>query len=358
MKKKIALIGDCLAGGGAEKVHARLSIYFESKGIEVHNVIFQDIISYEYSGKLLNLGLLSTNNTFDKLKRLYILKKYLIENKFNYIIDFRYRVNAINEILTSHFVYNSKTIYTVHSGIIENYISKNTFLAYIIYKKHKIVTVSKAIENQILEKLKFDICTINNPFDLKLINDLSNEFIPKERNYIVSVGRMNERVKQFDKLIEAYSKSELPKKEIKLLIVGDGKLIDELIMQVKKLNLSDKIIFKYYQNNPYPYFKNALFTVLSSKNEGFGNVLVESLTTATPVISFDCFSGPADIIQNEKNGLLVDNQNINELSHAMNRMINDKNLYDNCKNSAVKSIKKFSIENIGKKWLDLLQINE
>ncbi len=356
-KFKIALIGDCLALGGAEKVHARLSIYFKSKRIEVHNVIFQDIINYEYSGKLLNLGLLSTNNTFDKLKRLYLLRNYLHKNKFDAIIDFRYRVNAINEILISKFVYNIQAIYTVHSGIIENYIPKNKFLAKMIYGKHKIVTVSKAIEIKIKERLKFDIQTINNPFDLKLINDLSLEFIPNEKKYIVAVGRMNERVKQFDKLIDAYAVSELPKNSIKLLIIGDGKLINELITQVKNLNLSDKIIFKYYQNNPKPYFKNAVFTVLSSQNEGLPNVLVESLATGTPVVSFNCFSGPNEIIKNEVNGLLVEDQNLEKLTQAINRMINDQELYNNCKMNAIESVEKFSIENISKQWLNLLQIN-
>lgn len=355
---KIALVGDCLALGGAEKVHARLSVYFENQNIDVHNIIFLDIISYEYSGKLVNLGLLSSKNTSDKLKRLYVLRNYIRNNNFDFIIDFRYRVNAINEILISRFVYNSQTIYTVHSGIIENYIPKNTFLANIIYSKHKIVTVSKAIENKIRETLNINIQTINNPFELNLINDLSLEFVPDEKKYIVAVGRMNERVKQFDKLIEAYSKSELPKNDIKLLIIGDGILIDELINLVSKLNLSDKIIFKYYQNNPKPYFKNALFTVLSSQNEGFPNVLVESLATGTPVVSFDCFSGPAEIIQNENNGLLVENQNIEKLSLAMNRFINDENLYENCKKNAFESINKFSVENIGKQWLNLMQINE
>ena len=355
---KIALVGDCLALGGAEKVHARLSVYFENQNIDIHNIIFLDIVSYEYSGKLLNLGLLSTKNTFDKLKRLYVLRNYIRDNNFDFIIDFRYRVNTINEILISRFVYNIQTIYTVHSGITENYIPKNTFLANIIYGKHKILTVSKAIENKIRETLNIDIQTINNPFELDLINDLSLEFVPDEKKYIVAVGRMNERVKQFDKLIEAYSKSELPKNDIKLLIIGDGLLISELINLVSKLNLYDKIIFKYYQNNPKPYFKNALFTVLSSQNEGFPNVLVESLATGTPVVSFDCFSGPAEIIKNENNGLLVEDQNIEKLSQAMNRFITDEKLYKNCKKNAIESINKFSVENIGKQWLNLMQINE
>jgi N-acetylgalactosamine-N,N'-diacetylbacillosaminyl-diphospho-undecaprenol 4-alpha-N-acetylgalactosaminyltransferase len=66
--RKIALVGDCLAGGGAEKVQAVLSVFFESKGLSVHNIIFIDDITYPYSGTLLNLGKLKANTIYDKLK--------------------------------------------------------------------------------------------------------------------------------------------------------------------------------------------------------------------------------------------------------------------------------------------------
>ncbi len=357
-KHKIALLGDCLALGGAEKVHARLSIYFESQNIEVHNVIFQDIVTYNYSGKLLNLGLMKSKTLFDKLKRLSFLRTYFQENKFDYAIDFRYRVNSKNEFLVSRFVYNCPSIYTVHLGLIDYYIPNNTFLANLIYAKHKIVCVSKAIENRTKELHDLKTFTIYNPFNLQSIQNRNSEFIPDEKNYIIAIGRMNEKVKQHDKLIVAYSKSELPKKNIKLLILGDGTLKKELISQVEKLNLSDKIIFKGFQKNPYPYLKNAIFTVLSSLNEGLPNVLIESLANSTPLISFDCFSGPNEIITHEINGLLVEDQNVEKLTEAMNRFINDTELYEKCKKNTLESVQKFSVDKIGEQWLDLMSFEK
>ena len=167
---------------------------------------------------------------------------------------------------------------------------------------------------------------------------------------------MQDDVKQFDKLIEFYAKSELPMKDIRLFILGDGILKQELIALVKILNLEDKIYFKGKVNNPFVYFRQALYTVLSSKHEGFPMVLIESLACSTPVISFDCPSGPSEIIINNENGLLVENQNFDELAKAMNHMVDNKELYLHCKQNAKSSVQRFSIEKIGNQWLELMKI--
>jgi N-acetylgalactosamine-N,N'-diacetylbacillosaminyl-diphospho-undecaprenol 4-alpha-N-acetylgalactosaminyltransferase len=175
--------------------------------------------------------------------------------------------------------------------------------------------------------------------------------------YILAVGNMENRVKQFDKLIYCYSKSDLVNKNIKLIILGEGIFRCELERYVREIKLEHLIEFKGKIDNPFPYYKNAYFTILSSKNEGFPNVLLESLACSTPVIAFDCLSGPTEIILNKENGLLVEDQNSDKLTKAMNLFVEDKELYSYCKENAFDSIQQFSLDNIGKQWLDLMQID-
>lgn len=354
---KIAIIGDYLGGGGAEKVHATLSVFFEKNGISVYNITIFDDVSYEYAGELLNLGKMKNNSILDKLKKIQVLRTYLRRHKFDCIIDFRYRVNNINELLMFYYAYNTPVIYTVRSGVVEWYISNSKLIRKLIYQRAKaILTVSDRITKKLQAEFKIPVATIYNPLDLEKIEQKSKLFIPNESNYIIAVGRMNDTIKQFDKLIHAYSDSILPQKEIKLLILGDGYLLEELKVLVEQKSLEDKVIFKGHQKNPYPYQKNALFSVLSSKNEGFPNVIIESLAVETPVVSFDCFTGPNEIIMHQYNGLLVEDQNFSMLALAMNEMIENQELYEFCKLNSKVSVEQFALENIGKQWLEFLKM--
>lgn len=358
-KYKIALIGDSLTNGGAEKVHSLLSVYFESVGMEVYNCIFCDLVSYEYSGSLLNLGKVNPHSFFiiRKVKRFFVFREFIKKNNFDFVIDFRMRTKFILELLISRGVYPKNTYYTVHSGILDFYFPKVPFLSNLIYKSCNIVAVSKAVKEEILNKKTVStVDFVHNPIDLQSTLILKNQFEIEKSNYILAVGRMDDAIKQFDKLILAYSKSILPEKKIKLIFLGEGKNKDVYSQLSRQLEIESLVEFKGYVPNPFPYYKSAFYLVLASKNEGFSNVLAESLSVETPVIAFDCFAGPNEIISNMENGILVENQNMQKLIEAMNLFIDDKVLYNYCKKNAFKSIEQFSIDVIGKQWLKLMGI--
>lgn len=358
---RICIVSEQLSGGGAERCSALLSQFFVAHNCTVHHVISIDKIAYEYAGEILNLGKLKKDhfNISDRILRFRVLRSFFKANTFDFIIDTRVVNRQWQEFFIAKFIYKAPAIKLIHSYMTELYFPKNKWLANQIYSHfYKLVTVSKAIKNKVLEEYTYRQAeTIYNPIDIDTIEKQSLEKIEESGNFILAVGRMTDRIKQFDVLIRSYAASHLPEKNIKLIILGDGPVQLELKGLTQSLELQDKILFKGMKSNPFPYFKHALFTVLTSKNEGFPTVLLESLACGTPIVAFDCQSGPSEIIADRENGLLVDNQNHEKLIEAMNEMVFNEKLYYHCKQNSKESVSQFSLENIGNQWLQLLQIN-
>jgi len=353
---KICLTTVSLSGGGAERCAASLSNYFVNQGIEVHHVVFAGEIKYAFSGELLHLETLkdSTNSTFSRFKRFIALKNYFKKHQFDIIIDFRVKEFFLQEYIINNFIYK-RFIQTIHSNRLETYIPKSQFLANQLYKKAlKLVSVSNEIQESIQNQYNFNkLIQIYNPIDFSNIENSKLEINNISFNYILGVGRLEDNVKQFDHLIESYSNSNLPKENIKLIILGDGKLKQKWQDLVKSSHQEENIFFLGNVSNPFSFYSNAIFTVMTSKYEGFPMVLLESLACETPIVSYDLKSGPNEIITHQQNGLLVENQNKVEMTKALNEMISNKELYLHCKQNAKKSVAQFSVEQIGKQWIQL-----
>ncbi|PHS62504.1 MAG: hypothetical protein COB12_10710 [Flavobacterium sp.] len=353
---KIVLIGDTLGEGGAERVQARLSFLFENKGVEVHHVIVRNVIEYEYAGCLFNMGLLKSNKNsiWNRLTRLQALKNYLKKHQFDYIIDFRVKNRFLQEYLIANYVYKTPYVMSIRHFNTNYYFPKNNYFASIIYRKaYGIIAVSKALEDRIIKDYNYkNVTTIYNP----IMPRTNNYTLQLDDKFIFGIGRMQNNIKQFDHLIKAFKKSEARKYNFKLLLAGDGFFKRELEELVEKEELINDVVFLGHLSDPNPYFKCAYFTALTSKSEGFPNVVLESLVNETPVVAYDCKSGPSEIINNEINGLLVKDQNINEFVLAINKMILNKEIYSTCKKNALSSVEKFNPEATIKNWLQFLKL--
>ena len=186
----------------------------------------------------------------------------------------------------------------------------------------KIVAVSDALKRQIQSSLivgKDEVSFIPNAVLQPAIQSLAEQTpqmsLPKK--YFCAVGRLVEQ-KGFDLLLQAYAKARASTPALpELVIVGTGEDLDSLLSQAQSLGVSQSVHFIGFTSNPYCIIKRAEAFILSSRHEGMPTVLVEAMYLNTPVIAFDCPTGPSELISHNKTGILVEAMNTDALAHAM-----------------------------------------
>ena len=354
-KKKISIITDSLSIGGAERVAAKLSVELYEMGFDVSIICLRNEITYPYKGKLYNLGV--DESRIKLIKQFYKLIKFKLAYQranADYYIDFRIRSRFWMELLLNVFVFDiSKMMFSIRNYKIHLHIPKFKCFYKAYNKAHAIVGPSR----DIISKMKSIYPFQNLVYIPNFYSSNQQLTIPPKSiintPYVLAVGRLDNSTKQFDKLIKAYSNTELVGDKVPLIIIGEGKDRVYLEEKIKQLRLEDLVHLEGFKKEVYTYMKFANFLVMSSYVEGFPNTLLESLVVGTPVISFDCPSGPSELIIDGENGLLVENQNFEALITAMDKMHIDLEFYNQCKAGAVSSVEKFSSNNVISKWVQL-----
>lgn len=170
---------------------------------------------------------------------------------------------------------------------------------------------------------------------------------------IVAVGRYHIQ-KRFDLLIESFSLLANDNPGWILKIYGEGELRKVLQKLIDEKCLHDRVMLCGEFKNPDEAYKNKAFLCMTSQHEGFGLVLLEAFAYKLPVVSFSCPSGPSEIVDENKNGYLVDNLDVLSFSKAMQNLMNDKNLRKEFSENTVNSMIKFDKDKIIQKWKEVL----
>lgn len=367
---KITILISSLSGGGAEGVSVNIANCFADDGWQVdlvvlhlNNATYLDRVSDK-----VNLVVLNVNNarysTFPILK--YIRKK-----KPDMIFVFNYELAALLVIIRTLIRFKTKIIarnMNTFSKVSIISREKNLWIRVVVRflidkfysKADHIVNQSHAMRDDLISvhpQLKNSSSVIYNPV-AKYIEDYAdnNEFNNiKKKDYLLCVGRL-EKQKAFHYAIEGFAGIVNKFPNLRLKIVGKGKLENELKQNAIDLGVADKVDFEGFQKNMIPYYLNAKATVLTSLYEGYPNVLVESLTLNTPVVAFDCPSGPSEIIKNEINGYLVKYQSIEDLKIKLDKLLSNQ-IKINDINNTVKQNQVDQVFKLYKKVINTLNHN-
>lgn len=173
---------------------------------------------------------------------------------------------------------------------------------------------------------------------------------------MVAAGRL-EHQKGFDVLIRAFSTFSKEYPEWNLYIYGEGSLRKTLKDLTDSLGLAGCVHLPGQTQSLMETFEDADIFVLSSRYEGFPNVLCEAMASGVAAIAADCPSGPGDIITHKKNGILVSPENIDELSKAMMNLAASEELRIALGNQARTDIKRYSIDRVMHMWEQLILKN-
>ena len=166
---------------------------------------------------------------------------------------------------------------------------------------------------------------------------------------VLAIGRLMPQ-KGFDLLLEAWSRVENRKNGWQLRIVGSGKMEKALKEIIKHHQLQDSVEIVPPSNNIIAQYLDASIFALSSRYEGLPLVMIEAMSAGLPIVSFDCETGPADIIIHNENGILVPKEDTDTFARELDSLINDENKRKQFAENGINRSHLFSVEMIMPKW--------
>ena len=364
--KNISVILQNLNGGGAEKMMINLCNYFAESGLSVDLVLVRKEGPYlNYVDDNVNVVNLDSKKVMFSL---WALIKYLKNKKPDAILSTLLIVNILTIIAKKLAFVNSRLVIREANNIEQN--KKNTEyrsirLAYQLMPwfygyADAIVAISQGLADQLGElipKMRNSISVIYNPVLSSSITKMYHHKLESryawyteiDKPILIAIGRFVVQ-KDFETLIRSF---ELVKKkvDIALVILGEGPQRKKLELLIEELKLSD-VYLPGFVDNPYVFLKKAKVFVLSSKWEGFGNVLVEALFAGLDVVATDCHSGPREILKDGKYGNLTSVGDFKMMADAiMNRLDIGAAI---SKDEIITYSKNYSAEKIGKQYLNLI----
>jgi N-acetylgalactosamine-N,N'-diacetylbacillosaminyl-diphospho-undecaprenol 4-alpha-N-acetylgalactosaminyltransferase len=368
-RQRLIFLIPFLAGGGAERVASTLLPYL-ARHFDLTLALLEDQRSYPVTTEVPVVAFSeSLNSQAAHVIRIpyhiLALARLIRRHRAKVVLSFIEQANIIN--ILAACIAGHKAVISQRTNPRQQYESKGLLgkvisqtSARLYPKADRIIAVSNGIKEIILSNYKLDvrrIAVIPNPVDMASVAKMSKKepSVALPGDYLIHVGRLNVKTKAHDTLLNAFKKLHSFYPDLKLILVGDGPDKGQIEVMVKDLDLDESVILAGWQENIFAFMARAKVLVLCSRYEGWPNVLVEAMACGCPVVATDCQTGPREILGDNEYGLLVPVDDPNALALSMEELLTDESRRTYFQEQARKRAQEFDLEQIGSKYVSLLQ---
>jgi glycosyltransferase involved in cell wall biosynthesis len=345
-----------LGRGGSERLLVDTVKNLNGASIKIVVVVMNNIIDENLKSELTscckNVYFLNRIQGKKSVKYLFNLNKIIKEHKINIIHTHNFGSKCW-AILCKIKNPNLKLVHTLHDTRLKDFDSMTILHNLFINKS---IAISNSVYNKAKKNCIKKVEVIYNGIDIKKFQNSSN-IKNQKTNEIINVGRIVHQKKGQDILIRAIKECVKKGVEVNCSFVGqsDGYCTSSynyLCELVKELKLEEHVTFLGNREDVEDLLHKSKIFVLASRFEGFGLVVLEAMAAGIPVIASN-IEGPAEIIQDNINGLLFEYENYTELAKKIVLLCSNAELYNRLSNNSLEFVKKYDVSVMSQKYAKL-----
>jgi len=363
---KILFIIHSVSYCGAERVLALIANELCERGNDVYILTDPNDVKYPLKAEItildayLNSRKYAVNSTIGKIKRQIAyncgfyktLRKYVEEINPDHVVSFM--GFFIWQLLP--FRHKYRITISEHSAMDRSINRMRNFEKQKLAERFYCQTVLTQADKDYLGSKRSNVVVMNNPLSFEPISEERYEKSFDRRHNILFCGSLDRyRIKGLDNMIRAFALATYRCPDLKLDIAGNGgeESMGKMRQLATDLRVADAVNFLGFKEDVAAEMESHSMLVVPSRSEGFGMVVIEAMASGCPVISY-ALSGPSEIIKDGVDGILVENQNIDKLAEAICKLAESSSLRKELGRNGIRSVERFSLENIVNKWETIL----
>lgn len=327
-RRRVLFLIPTLTGGGAERVVVTLLQHLDRRRFDLalavadtRGAAFRDAVPPDV--EFIDLGCRRVRHALPKLVRL--LWRRRPDVVLSTLGHLNLALSIVRPVLPGSTRYIARETIVVSQGITEYARPRLWAWAYRRFygRFDRVICQSRDMRNDLVSAFGLDAkraVVVHNPVDReRIVVAVAAQAplpAPPGWRHLVAAGRLVHQ-KGFDLLLDALARA--PRQDLQLTLLGEGPLRDTLAAQASALGVADRVHFAGFQRNPYPTIAAADLFVLSSRYEGFPNVVLEALACGTPVVATPAPGGVREILDGIEGCIVADEVSAQALAAALDR---------------------------------------